>query len=557
MSAGPGAGQGWTDQPGAPMTQDRNSTGYRGRPLRIGIGGFLHESNTFAPSRASLQAFEEGGGWPGLCRGDAVLAQTRGVNVGVAGFVAAAEASGWTLVATTWCAASPSGPVRRDAFETIAGELVDGLAQAAPLDGIYLDLHGAMVTEHLDDGEGELLDRIRRAVGPEVPIVASLDLHANVTARMVEASEMLIAFRTYPHVDMAQTGRWAASALARIIETAKRPAKAFRQLPFLIPILWQRTEAEPCREIYAELARQETGDIFSLSFAPGFPAADFPDCRPSVLAYAAEPEQAAVAADRLASLITARESLFDGPVYEPDEAVRIAKERSLPGRPIILADAQDNPGAGSGSDTTGMLRALLRAGVERAAIGLIVDPEAAEAAHAAGIGSTLRLGLGGRSGIPDDAPLEADYVVESLSEGRLRTTGPYYGHGLMDLGRCACLRLGGIRIVVSSRKAQMADQAMFRFVGIEPHNQAILVVKSSVHFRADFEAIAGDILVCLAPGSMPMDPSVLPWANLAEGVRLRPNGPVFRRSERRISECRSHTVRHPVRTGPLLKGSGI
>jgi microcystin degradation protein MlrC len=461
-----------------------------------------------------------------------VITNTRGVNVGVAGLVTAAHARGWTLVPTTWCAASPSGLVERDAFETIAGELVDGLVRAAPLDGIYLDLHGAMVAEHLDDGEGELLDRIRAALGPDVPIVASLDLHANVTARMVEAADMLIAFRTYPHVDMAETGGRAASALAQL-SLAKRPAKALRQLPFLIPIVWQRTDIEPCRGIYAALSAQERGEVWSLSFAPGFPAADFPDCRPSVLAYAAEQAQADAAADRLAGLILERESLFEGPLYEPDEAVRIAQERACPGRPIVLADAQDNPGAGSGSDTMGMVRALLRAGVERAAIGLIVDRDAAEAAHGAGVGSTLRLGLGGRSGVPGDAPLQADYIVESLSDGRLRTGGPYYGRGSMDLGPCACLRLGGLRIVVSSRKAQMADQSMFRFVGIEPREEPILVVKSSVHFRADFESIAGDILVCLAPGSMPMDPSALPWRNLSDGVRLRPNGPSFRSAERR------------------------
>ena len=213
-------------------------------------------------------------------------------------------------------------------------------------------------------------------------------------------------------------------------------------------------------------------------------------------------------------------------------SVRIARERGAPGRPVILADAQDNPGAGSNSDTTGILRALLRADVDRTAVGLIVDPEAASAAHRAGIGATLRIGLGGRLGIDGDAPLEAAYLVESLSDGRVATSGPYYGHGVMELGPCACLRLGGIRIVVSSRKAQMADRAMFRFVGIEPRDQAILVVKSSVHFRADFEPIAGEILICTAPGSMPMDPSRLPWTSLSRGIRLRPNGPAFARPDR-------------------------
>jgi microcystin degradation protein MlrC len=174
-----------------------------------------------------------------------------------------------------------------------------------------------------------------------------------------------------------------------------------------------------------------------------------------------------------------------------------------------------------------MLRALLRAGAPRAALGLIVDPEVAQAAHAAGVGAVLRAALGGRSGIPGDAPLQADYRVEELSDGRVRTSGPYYGQGVMDLGPCACLRLAGIRIVVASHKAQMADQAMFRFIGIEPRDEPILVVKSSVHFRADFEQISSEILVCLSPGSMPMDPRLLHWTNLAEGIRLGPMGPPF------------------------------
>jgi microcystin degradation protein MlrC len=174
-----------------------------------------------------------------------------------------------------------------------------------------------------------------------------------------------------------------------------------------------------------------------------------------------------------------------------------------------------------------MLRALVRNGATKAAIGVIVDPESAKAAHAAGQGATIRLALGGKSGIPDDAPFEATFVVEQLSDGQFIAPGPYFGGSRMNLGPSAALRIGGVRVVVGSRKAQLADQAMFRYVGIEPTEQSILVNKSSVHFRADFEPIAEQLIICAAPGAMPADTAALPWTRLRPGIRIRPNGAAF------------------------------
>jgi microcystin degradation protein MlrC len=196
-------------------------------------------------------------------------------------------------------------------------------------------------------------------------------------------------------------------------------------------------------------------------------------------------------------------------------------------KPIVIADTQDNPGAGGDSDTTGMLRALVRNNAQRAATGVIYDPESAKAAHAAGVGATVTLALGGKSGIPGDAPYKETFVVEQLSDGKFVAPGPYYGGRDMDMGPSACLRIGGVRVVVSSHKAQLADQAMYRYVGIEPTEQAILVNKSSVHFRADFEPIAEKLLICAAPGAMPADTATLPWTRLRAGIRIKPNGKPF------------------------------
>jgi microcystin degradation protein MlrC len=494
---------------------------------RIAVGGFLHETNTFAPTKATYDDFVHGGGWPAMETGDGVLKIMRNINVGLAGFVGAAEANAWELVPTISCGASPSAHVTKDAFERIVKVMVDGIAAAGPLDGVYLDLHGAMVTEHLDDGEGEILARVRKVIGKDVPLVVSLDLHANVTPEMVEQADALIAYRTYPHIDMAETGRASAKHLALLLETKQRFAKAFRQLPFLIPISWQCTNDQPTRGIYQKLAALETDAVPTLSFAPGFPAADFEGCGPTVFAYGRTQADADAAADHIVALVASHENDFDGRIYSPDDGVRHAMELAKSAKkPIIIADTQDNPGAGGDSDTTGMLRALVR-NKASAATGVIYDLQSAKMAHDAGVGARVALALGGKSGIPGDAPYEETFIVEKLSDGKFIAPGPYYGGRDMDMGPSAALRIDDVRVVVSSHKAQLADQSMYRYVGIEPTEQAILVNKSSVHFRADFEPIAEKLLICAAPGAMPADPASLPWTRLRPGIRVKPNGPVF------------------------------
>jgi microcystin degradation protein MlrC len=494
---------------------------------RIAVGGFLHETNTFAPTKATYQDFVHGGGWPAMAHGADVLKVMRKINVGLAGFVETAEANGWELVPTISAAASPSAHVTKDAFERVMKEMLDGIANAGPIDAVYLDLHGAMVTEHHDDGEGEILARVREVIGKDVPLVASLDLHANVSPEMIAHADALIAYRTYPHVDMADTGRACARHLALLLKSDQRFAKAFRQLPFLIPISWQCTNDQPTRGIYEKLAALESDTVPTLSFAPGFPAADFRDCGPSVFAYGRTQADADAAAEKVVALVESHEDDFDGRIYSPDDGVRLAMELSKSAsKPIVIADTQDNPGAGGDSDTTGMLRALVR-NKASAATGVIYDPESAKAAHAAGIGATVTLSLGGKSGIPGDAPYEETFVVENLSDGLFVASGPYYGGRDMDMGLSACLRIGNVRVVVGSYKAQLADQSMYRYVGIEPTKEKILVNKSSVHFRADFEPIAEKLLICAAPGAMPADTASLPWEHLRPGIRIKPNGPAF------------------------------
>ncbi|RTZ43213.1 M81 family peptidase [Candidimonas sp. SYP-B2681] len=495
--------------------------------LRIVYGGFQHETNTFAPDLADWDAFLAGGGWPGLVSRDDIWPAIAGANIPAAGFVKCAQDSGDTVIPTTWCAASPSAHVAADTYERIVAMIVDGISAALPVDAVYLDLHGAMVAQTFDDGEGELLRRVRAVVGPDVPIVASLDLHANVTSQMLREADILVAYRTYPHVDMAETGARAYQQLQRRLATGLRPKVAIRRLPFLIPICWQCTDIEPSKGLYQQLEALEK-DVTHVSFTTGFPAADFKECSPVIWAYADDQLSADAAADQLEAAVNAAEALFAGKLYSADEAVKYAMEKSLSSsKPIVIADAQDNPGAGSNSDTTGMLRALLRNKAERAAIGLIIDPAAAAKIHAAGEGQRIRIAIGGNAGLADDQPFEGDFLIERLSDGKTPATGPYY-HGFnLDMGLSACLLIEGVRVVLASQKVQMADQSMFRFVGVEPTEQAILVVKSAVHFRADFTPIAEEIIVGAAPGSMPMILKELPWKNLPVGIRLDPCGEAF------------------------------
>jgi microcystin degradation protein MlrC len=482
---------------------------------RIAIGGFLHETNTFAPSKATYADFVDGGGSSRMAVGEEIFTHLKGVNAAIAGAIRVGEAEGWELIPTLFCGASPSAHVTEDAFERIAHDLLGMIAAAGPLDGVMLDLHGAMVTEHLEDGEGELLARVRALVGPDVPVAVALDLHANVTSRMVAEADILDSYRTYPHVDMTETGERTARALAAMLGGA-RPAKAMLRAPFLSAIAWQCTEMEPARSLYAELARIGAG-VDAISFNMGFPAADFPECGMTVVAYGAGADAAARA---LMDAVEAAEPRFSGRVWSADEGVAEAMRLAAAGatRPVVLADTQDNPGAGANSDTMGMLRAMLAAGAS-GCIGNVFDPAAAALAHAAGEGAVIRLALGGKSGVPGDAPLEAEFTVEALSDGRFTATGPYYGGRVMNMGPSARLRLGDVRIALTSAKAQMADREMFRFLGIAPEAEAVVVVKSSNHFRADFAPIAETILVCAAPGPMAVDPATLPWTRLPAGLR--------------------------------------
>jgi microcystin degradation protein MlrC len=493
----------------------------------IAVGGFQHETNTFAPSKAGYAAFEDGGGWPPLVFGEDIAPRLDGANIPAAGALRMLRSLGHRTVGLVWGAASPSAHVTRDAYERIVGDMLARLTALGSVDGVYLDLHGAMVTEHLDDGEGELLSRIRRVVGTRVPVVASLDLHANMTRAMLEHADGMVAYRTYPHVDMAATGERAAQLLHDTLAAGHAPSKSMRALDFLTGLPSQCTLIEPAQGIYSMLERLEREHHCVLSFTPGFPMADFPECGMAVTAYGIDDARTQTACVSLAHAIADAEGEFSMELFDPDAAVVRAMHRGEPGAPVVLADTQDNPGAGGNGDTTGLLAALLARRAPESVLGLLIDPVSAMKAHAIGVGSRAAFSLGEISGVPGHHPYEAEFSVEALGDGRFTCTGPMFHGFRMQLGPMAVLEKDGVRVVLASKKCQAADQEMFRHVGIEPRQQRILALKSSVHFRADFQPIAREVLVVVAPGPAKADPTMFEWSRLRPGLRLKPKGPAF------------------------------
>ena len=495
---------------------------------RIAFGGFQHETNTFAPAKTGLREFEIGGAYPPLTRGQALFDAVAGMNIPIAGFIEDARAAGHELIPSLWCMAVPSGAVTREAYEKIAAWLLEDIANAGRLDAVYLDLHGAMVAEHFEDGEGELLRRVRSVVGRELPIVVSLDLHANVTRAMVEHASALIAFRTYPHVDRAATGRRCARHLHDLLSGTGAPFKAYRQIPFLIPLPWQCTMVEPTASIMARLEGLESKDVRGLSFTPGFPLADIRDCGPAVFGYGSSQAAADRAVEALARAVADKEPDFAGTLHAPDDAVRRAMAAARTAKaPVVLADTQDNPGAGGTEDTVGLLDSLIRLGATDALVCFIYDPETAGQAHAAGEGAEIAIALGAKSGTTNEKPIAGTFRVERLGDGRFTGTGPMFKGLRYQLGPMALLRKDGVRVIVSSKRAQAADTSMIRHLGLDPRRQKIIALKSSVHFRADFEPIASEIMIVEAPGANIADPRKLPFTRLRRDVRIVPKGPEF------------------------------
>lgn len=490
---------------------------------RIALGGFQYETNTFSVKhRADYRYFLDERDRPALTRGAAILDRLAGTSFAMSGFLDTIGAD-VDLVPLVWSSGGAGGLVTDDAFERICAELVGRLSEAAPVDAVYLDLHGAMVTASLEDGEGELLRRVRACVGESVPIVISLDYHANVTPQMVELADGIVAFRTYPHVDRVETGRRAAAVLERLVREGRPQGRSLRHASFLIPLESQCTLLEPTRSIVAH-SRCDDGGVVSLSYLAGFPQADVFWCGPCVVAYATTQAEAEQVTASLLEAIESREPDFAERVWDVPsgvhEALRIARHAQ---KPVVVADIQDNPGGGGTGDTTDLLKALIEAGAQDAVVGLIHDPHTAAQACEVGKGRRLKLSIGGRHGPAGVTPLTAECLVEQIGDGRFVATGKINGGNETDLGPMALLRIEGVQIVVTSKRMQAFDPAPFHHLGVDLETQRLIVLKSTCHFRADFEPIAEQVLLIAAPGACVANTLDLSYLRLRPSVRIAPN----------------------------------
>ncbi|MDP9367836.1 MAG: M81 family metallopeptidase [Chloroflexota bacterium] len=485
------------------------------------MGGISHETNTFSPMKTTLDAFRA----RAYLVGDAVVQQGRGARNVLGGIVDAATEAGATLVPTLFASATPGGVVTREAFEHLRDRLLDRLRPPytgpLPLSGVVLALHGAMVAEGEENAEGALLRDVRAVIGPNVPLVAVLDFHANVSSLMATSADLLIGYGTYPHVDTYERGQEAVEHVLTLRRRPRHPATALRIVPLLAPLPAQRTTGPtPMRDVmrHAEAFRREPG-VVSISVAGGFPYSDVPAAGLSVhVATDGDQSLADSLADRVASTVWDRRARFATRGLPPDEAIDRALDLTKPGRPVVLADVADNPGAGAAGDGTTLLARLLARGVTGAALGVIADPETVAAAAGAGVGGVVRRGVGGRTDSRTGAPVEAAWRVCALTDGAFTNRGPMGTGGATRLGRTAVLEAGGVEVVVCERRVQALDPELFRAAGIDPAARRVLAVKSSVHFRAAFEPLAAAVLEVETPGLSGSDLVSLPYRRVRRPI---------------------------------------
>jgi microcystin degradation protein MlrC len=470
---------------------------------RVLTARFMHETNTFSRVKTDLGEWRK----RDFHRDNEIPAAFRGTRSALGAGFEAADKYGWTLIHPISANANPSGTVTDDAFEHIAGAILAAARNQGPIDGVLLHLHGAMVVESHEDGEGELLARLRTVLGPEIPIVVTLDLHANVTQAMADHASALIAFRTYPHIDAYERSWQGAELLERAMRGEIRPKTVIATRPMLYGLDWGRTQRGPMAELIARgEALENAGEVLAVSICAGFPLADIRDVGPTVTvtvdgnAAQGQTKTGQAIAEEFMDHAWATRDFTTVNMLTVAEAVARCREGKAGDKPLVVADFTDNPGGGGYGDATAFLKSLVDAGVESVAFHAICDPEAVAAGMKSGIGpATLTLGgktdpaLGG-------GPLTLAGEITHLTDGRFVAYGPMGGGVERNYGPSLVFRAkgpmgGGVDIILISNNGQATDLAQFTSLGIDPTRYATVAVKSMQHFRAAFEPIAREVIL--------------------------------------------------------------
>jgi microcystin degradation protein MlrC len=492
---------------------------------RVFLAEFSHETNTFASTPTERRDFENRGEFFGR----EVLAEFEGTNSTVGGACEVAAEEGIDLLPSVSAEATPGGMVSADAYEFYTGRILEDLRSASDVDGVLLSLHGAMVQEGGVDGEGPLVSAVREVVVESVPIVVTLDLHGNVTDELVASADALVAFETYPHVDMAETGRRATELLAGAIRGEVDPVTRIERPPLLPFVPTENTREGPMAELMARARRLERADgVLVTNVLPGFHQAEVPGIGFSVPVVAdGDPELARATARSLAETVWSMREAFVVEYPTPGEAVREAKrfqgEVTGESGPIVLADVGDNPGAGGAADGTVLLRELLDQGIANAGLALVRDPQAVDRAIESGVGSRPTITLGGKTDGRHGEPIELEGYVAAVTDGRFRNRGPMATGVSMNLGRTVRLRVGGegegpIEVIVTENRVQPYDAEVWRHVGIQPERLDVLVVKSTNHYRASYEPLASEVVTVNSPGLGAMDARLFEYENVERGL---------------------------------------
>ena len=477
---------------------------------------FLHETNTFCQLPTTLASFAE----RGLLYGSEAIAARQDNNTELAGFLEAGRAYGWHVTHVVSAHAQPGGPVTREAFDTLTAPIIAAARNHdGPLHGILLGLHGAMVPDFCDDGEGELLRRLRAAIGRDIPIGITLDPHANVSRAMCDLADIIVSFKTYPHTDMRVAARHAADILQRTMAGEIRPVTLRVTRPMLEEANGGRTDTGPMiGRLERARAYEQQPDVFAVSINGAFPNADIAEVGASITVTAqGDLTRHAAFASALADDVWACRHDAINQFLTVEQAADRCKAYRADGRgPIIVADYADNPGGGTYGDSTNLLRALLDAEVQDACFGPMVDPETVQQLQRHAPGDTVHIRLGGKTDPRfGGTPLDLTCTLVSLHpDGNYTGSGAMIGGLQRSWGPLAVVRVGGIEILVVTVRAQMLDLQQFLAFGIDPSRKQVVGLKSMQHFRAAFEPIAGEVIVCDSGALCTVDYAVLPFAKV-------------------------------------------
>lgn len=480
--------------------------------MNIAIGGIWHETNTFARDTTPLDAFYA----YQFARGAELLTRYANVRNEIGGMLAGARKNRFELAPLLFAGAVPSGIVRRDAFETLAGMLIDDLAALENLDGVLLALHGAMVVEGLDDAEGELLRRVR-ALARDKPIVATFDIHANLSEEMIAHADVLIGYNTYPHIDVYERGVQAAHVMRKLARGRIDPTVVWYPLSLLSVPQTQGTAQAPMREIMARRA-EIAGDsrVVAASVIVGYPYADVARAGMSVLITTNdEMELAHDYAYELHEMIWKQRDAFR--VVNPPVAKAVKQAIKSRDTPVILVDVADNIGGGAPGDGTALLQALLNAHAQGTVI-TIADPEAVANAIKAGVGEPVTLNVGGKTDSMHGKPVMVRGTVRLISSGEYMHQGSYMTGQVMRMGRTVVLDCDGVTLVLMERKTMPFDARQLRSLGIEPADQKIIVVKSAIAWQAAYGDIAREVIYVDTPGICTANLKTLPYENVRRPI---------------------------------------